>query len=280
VYTVTPREFSDWDTRLLASLANHAALALQQAEALEQLKLANERQAVAETFAVLGDIAANLLHRVNNLIGVIPVRIQGITDKRPALTADPYVDAALREIEDSARAAMEAARESMAYLRPVRLKPTSVEACCRTALARLAIPAQVTLSIGDLDSLPPVLAGEEQLRLVLFNLIENAIDAIGDQPGHIKVHGRVINEPIEPAQPWVEITVMDDGPGVPKAYRDRIFEPDFSTKHSLKKLGFGLWWTKSLVQRCGGSIVVANTIEPGCTFIVRLPPAGLREENP
>lgn len=279
VYTITPREFSDWDTRLLASLANHAALALQQAEALEQLKLANERQAVAETFAVLGDIAANLLHRVNNLIGVIPVRIQGITDKRPALAADPYVDAALREIEDSARAAMEAARESMAYLRPLRLKPTSVEACCRTALARLAIPAQVTLSIGDLDSLPPVLAGEEQLRLVLINLIENAIDAIGDQPGHIKVHGRVINEPIEPARPWVELTVMDDGPGVPKAYRDRIFEPDFSTKHSLKKLGFGLWWTKSLVQRCGGSIVVANTIEPGCTFIVRLPPAGLREEN-
>jgi len=279
VYTVTPREFSDWDTRLLASLANHAALALQQAEALEQLKLANERQAVAETFAVLGDIAANLLHRVNNLIGVIPVRIQGITDKRPALAADPYVDAALREIEDSARAAMEAARESMAYLRPLRLKPTSIEACCRTALARLAIPAQVTLSIGDLDSLPPVLAGEEQLRLVLINLIENAIDAIGDQPGHIKVHGRVINEPIEPARPWVELTVMDDGPGVPKAYRDRIFEPDFSTKHSLKKLGFGLWWTKSLVQRCGGSIVVANTIEPGCTFVVRLPPAALREEN-
>ena len=92
VYTTSPRTFSDWDTRLLSSLANHAAIALQQAEALEQLKAAQERQAVAETFAVLGDIAANLLHRVNNLIGVIPVRAQGILDKRPALQADAYVE--------------------------------------------------------------------------------------------------------------------------------------------------------------------------------------------
>lgn len=277
VYTIAPRKFSDWDTRLLASLANHAAIALQQAEALEQLKLAKERQAVAETFAVLGDIAANLLHRVNNLVGVIPVRVQGITDKRPALTADAYVDAALRDIEDSARAATEAARESMAYLRPLRLKPTSVEACYRTALARLAVPPHITLSASDLETLPPVLAGEEQLRLVVFNLIENAIDAIADQPGHIKVHGRVIDDPIDAAQHWVEIAVSDDGPGVSIPDRDRIFEPDFSTKHSVKKLGFGLWWTKSLIQRCGGTIVVANPSEPGCTFIVRLPPAPPRE---
>jgi hypothetical protein len=82
---------------------------------------------LAETLAVFGDISANLLHRVNNLIGVIPVRVQGVVDKRPALNDDLYVANALHEIEDSARAAMEAARETMAYLRPMREQATSIE---------------------------------------------------------------------------------------------------------------------------------------------------------
>ena len=194
VYNTTPREFSDWDTRLLACLANHAAVAIQQAQALEQLKAARTRQVLAETFAVFGDISANLLHRVNNLIGVIPVRVQGIADKRPALNDDVYVANALHEIEDSARAAMEAARETMAYLRPVREQPTSIEKCYHTALKRIKLPPHITVSACDLTQLPTVLASEEQLRLVFFNLIDNAIDALGEQPGHIEVCGRVIND--------------------------------------------------------------------------------------
>jgi signal transduction histidine kinase/putative methionine-R-sulfoxide reductase with GAF domain len=273
VYTSAPRAFSDWDTRLLVCLANYAAIAREQAEALTQLQRAREQQAVAETFAVLGDIAANLLHRVNNLVGVIPVHVQGVMDKRPALNDDDYVAAALREIEDSARAVMAAARESMAYLRPLRLQPTSVAGAYRAVLSRLAIPATVTLSADGLDGLPSVIAGEEQLRLVLFNLIENAIDALADRGGRVAVNGRVIVDTLDRAQRWVEITVSDDGPGVPVEMRERIFDPEFSTKGSIKKLGFGLWWTKSLVQRFGGSIVVSDNAGGGSTFAVRLPPA-------
>jgi len=275
VYTTEPRAFSDWDTRLLTSLANHAAVALKEAEALAQLKLAEERQAVAETFAVLGDVAANLLHRVNNLIGVIPVQIQSIADKRPALMTDPYMATTLRDIEESARAAMETARGTVTYLRPLRLQPIAVEDCYRTAVARLTIPPNVRLSDSGLEDLPSVVAGEEQLRLVFFNLIENALDAIADEPGEIKVSSRMIADTLDEARRWVEITLADNGPGVPPANREKIFDPVFSTKHSLKKLGFGLWWVKSWVQRFGGSISLADPQEDGpsrgCTFIIRLP---------
>ena len=279
VYTTESRTFSDWDTRLLACLANHAAVALQESEALAQMKLAQERQAVAETFAVLGDVAANLLHRVNNLVSVIPVHIQDIADKRPAVIADSFLAEILRDIEDSARAAMQVARETMAYLRPLRLRPTAVEACYQTALARLTLPPNIHLAASGLGDLPPVWAGEEQLRLVLFNLIQNALDALADRRGQIKVSGRVISDPLDRARQWVEITVADDGPGVPGPTRERIFDPDFSTKHSLKKLGFGLWWVKSWIQRFGGSIALADGAGPGCAFIIRLPLARQGEEG-
>jgi signal transduction histidine kinase len=97
----------------------------------------------------------------------------------------------------------------------------------------------------------------------------------------------VVADPLEAGRLWAEITVADDGPGVLPENRERIFEPDFSTKHSLKKLGFGLWWVKTWVQRCGGSIVLASAAasadspeygerqpaERGCAFVIRLPPA-------
>ena len=65
--------------------------------------------------------------------------------------------------------------------------------------------------------------------------------------------------------------MADNGPGVPPEVRDKIFDPDFSTKHSAKKLGFGLWWVKSWVQRCGGSIALAAPTGPGSAFVIRLP---------
>jgi GAF domain-containing protein len=273
VYTSEPRIFSDWDQRLLTWLANHTALAVQDSDYLEQLSKAREQHAVAETFAALGDVAANLLHRVNNLIGVIPARVQGIAEKCPDAMLNDYLSSALDDIEDSARAAMDMARETMAYLRPLRLRSTRIDACYQTALRSLSVPPGVTLEAGDLTGLPPVLAGEEQLSLVLTNLIENAFDALADRGGHIHVTGRAGAEALDETQHWVEVTVADNGPGVPAAERDRIFDPAFSTKRSPNKMGFGLWWVKSFVQRFGGSITLAENGGPGCAFVIRLPPA-------
>jgi GAF domain-containing protein len=72
---------SEWDNKVLTVLAHYAALAVRNASHQEALRLAQEQQAVAETFATIGDIAANLLHNLNNKVGTIPVRIQGIEDK-------------------------------------------------------------------------------------------------------------------------------------------------------------------------------------------------------
>lgn len=279
LYTAEPRAFSEWDQRLLSWLANHTAIAVQDAETLDQLAQARERQTLAETFAALGDVSANLLHRVNNLVGIIPVRVQGVIEKRPAVREDPYLSSALTEIEENARTAMTAAREAMAYLRPVKLLPTSVEICFRTALERLKLPEGIRVVTEGMDSLPRVLAGEEQLRLVFFNLMENAADALAgldESTGRapvIRVEGRAVADPLGGSPAHVEILLADNGPGVPPERRENIFDLAFSTKRSPRKLGFGLWWVKTLITRLGGEIRLSDSGEPGCAFLIRLPSA-------
>jgi signal transduction histidine kinase len=277
VYTTAPRTFTDWETRLLTSLANHAAVAFQQSEAFAQLKLAQERQAVAETFAVLGDVAANLLHRVNNMVGVIPQLTQSLAEKRPDLLGDVAAARKLADIELSARNAMTAARETFGFLRPLHLGPVPVAECYRRAAERVEPPATIKLKSSGLSRLPPVLAGEEQLQWVLFNLIENAVDALEAGPGSVSVTGRLVADALDPAHRWAEISIADTGPGVPTEARERIFDATFSTKNTGRKMGFGLWWVKSWVQRFGGSIRLAEA-GSGCTFVIRLPIA--EEETP
>jgi GAF domain-containing protein len=107
---------SEWNIKVLTCLAHYATLAVENAARQDALRAAQEQRAVAETFAVVGDIAANMLHHLNNKVGTIPVRVQGIQDKcQSALATYPYLATNLGEIEDSAVEAMQALRESLSH---------------------------------------------------------------------------------------------------------------------------------------------------------------------
>jgi signal transduction histidine kinase/putative methionine-R-sulfoxide reductase with GAF domain len=273
VYTTAadPGRFteSDWDKKVLTCLAHYAALAVHNAARQDALRAAQEQRAVAETFAAVGDIAANLLHQLNNKMGTIPVRVQGIQDKcQPAVLADPYLSSNLVEIERSAFEAMETVRDNLFHLRPIDLAPVDVAACVSAAIRTARLSPQVTVQMIDLEHLPSVMAGQPSLTLVFTNLLENATDAMRAQ-GDVVIRGEADSE-------WVEITVTDSGPGIAPELHDRIFEFDFSGRRlgrSSGKLGFGLWWVKTLIVRLGGSVGVESDGQQGTTFRIRLPRA-------
>jgi signal transduction histidine kinase len=259
---------SDWNERVLSILGHYAGLAVQNAAHLEALRLAEDQRATTETFAAIGDIAANLLHRLNNKVGTIPVRVEGIQDKCEALLqGDPYLASNLAEIQRSAAEAMQVVRESLDHLRPIELAPVSVAACVREALTSTRLPSGVKVTTYGLNALPAVQAGADRLSLVFANLLENASDAMNGQ-GAIKVRGSVQG-------PWVEVRVSDTGPGIPAGLYERIFDFSYSSGASHPgKLGFGLWWVKSLVTRFGGRVAVESSGRNGTTFVVSLPLAG------
>lgn len=122
----------------------------------------------------------------------------------------------------------------------------------------------------ELPDLPPVRCRPSELNQVWTNLVLNACEAMGDD-GKLRISCAAA-----PAG-WVTVSIQDSGPGVPDELREKIFENNFSTKppsaaHS-SGLGLGLAIAKSIVEKHGGRIEVANAAEGGAVFRVFLPVA-------
>ena len=261
---------SEWDKKVLACLANYAVLAIQNESHQQALQISQEQHWTAETFAAVGDVSANLLHNMNNKVGTIPVRIQAIQDKyQRLLQHDAYLTTQLAEIEHSAADAMQIVQENLSHLRPIRMERVQIDSCIREAIRAVQIPPTIQIETEGLEHLPPVTAGKQSLIFVFRNLIENALAAMNGT-GLIRIQGSHLSQS-------VEISLADSGPGIPAELHNQIFELNFSRTGSQPgKLGFGLWWVKTLMTRLGGSVTVESDGYHGTIFRLRLPAAETR----
>ena len=259
---------SEWDEKVLTCLAYYAVLTIQNESHQDALRTSQEQRWTAETFAAVGDISANLLHNMNNKVGIIPVRIQAIQDKyRQTLENDLYLTNSLAEIERSAMEAMQIVQENLSHLRPIRMEKVRIASCVSEAICGVQVPAGIHIKVEGLDDLPMVIAGGQSLTFVFKNLIENANVAMNGN-GSINIRGLTVPE-------WVEVSVIDNGPGVSPDLHNQIFELNFTERAGAHpgKLGFGLWWVKTLMARLGGSVMVESDGQHGATFVLRLPRA-------
>jgi len=119
---------------------------------------------------------------------------------------------------------------------------------------------------------PPLQTASGELKQVIANLVANAADAVGNQ-GTIAVTLGCIEEA---GRAMLQMVVEDDGPGIPPEHRQHLFEPFFTTKKDVGT-GLGLWLTKEIVERHGGTIQVIppsrGTI--GVAFSILLPIAAI-----
>ena len=97
---------------------------------------------------------------------------------------------------------------------------------------------------------------------VLGNLLTNARDAMHGK-GHIRIAAKAA------PQGAVEITITDDGPGIPAHQQEHIFEPYFSTKE--KGTGLGLAIVRHNTEIYGGRVELESTLGKGCSFRLRFP---------
>lgn len=152
--------------------------------------------------------------------------------------------------------------------RPIRLGPL-VEDVVRTMRAQTEAGNQTLTERID-PNLPLVNVEADRIRQILVNLVTNAHE-YSPEGASIQVRARL-------ADNGVEISVTDDGPGIPPAQLEHVFERfvrgDAGLTQRVGGTGLGLAISKSLVELHGGTISVTSEVDRGSTFTVRLPTAG------
>jgi two-component system nitrogen regulation sensor histidine kinase NtrY len=145
-----------------------------------------------------------------------------------------------------------------------RAVPTDLHALLEDALGLYqGLFTEVEFRRRFADGLPKTAVDQEQIRRVVINLVDNAIEAM-DRRGAIDIeteHDR--------ASSVVRIIVADNGPGIPAAEREKLFLPHYSTKQ--RGSGLGLAIVRRIVAEHGGSIAVTDNTPRGTRFAIELP---------
>jgi len=117
--------------------------------------------------------------------------------------------------------------------------------------------------ITDYQTIPLIRANSDEIQQVFVNLINNAVQAMNRK-------GRLVLSTMTSGD-YVEIKVMDNGPGIPKGHINKIFDPFFTTKEVGKGKGLGLNIVYRIVTKYYGSIEAESEEGKGTTFTVRFP---------
>lgn len=221
----------------------------------------------AERLAVAGELAAGVVHAVNNpLDGVrraIALARRDETDVPRVAEMLEIAQIGTDRIATVTKSLLRYARALGKDARDYRDPGAIVQEASQLVMLR-AEQREVSLELDLGAELPEVAMDARSMVEVVVNLMVNAVDAAG--PG-----GVVVASVRRGGEQSVEISVADDGPGVPPELRDRIFEPFFTTKEPDLGTGLGLSFARRVVEAHGGQIVLASDRPRGSEFVVRLP---------
>ena len=229
----------------------------------------------AEKLATLGQLAAGVVHELNNPLTSITVYADYLlakarrgTPEQPSVMEGQDVEK-LGRISAGAQRILSFAKELVQYAKPTGSAMQQVDlnmviAQSLSFCEHLFKKANVALVTEIADSLAPFEAVPGQLEQVVINLVTNAVHAAPDG-------GTVWVGTFAEGEHWIGLRVEDDGPGVREVDRGKIFEPFFTTKYDGAGTGLGLSIVKNIIDHHGGTISVAESRAEGARFQVVLP---------
>ena len=261
----------------VAAAVSHAAAFQQQTE---EKKRTEDALQLSERVAELGRQAASIAHEIKN-----PLESMGnvlyLLERQPTLdpTARTYVQWLQRDLGQAvhiSQQTLDFSKESNQrvmvhipgvldkvlefYAHKIRYKKVSVD-------KRYESTAKVSAFPGE-------------LRQVFSNLLVNAMEAVAIGTGRLTLHA-FDSSHWQSQAAGVRVVIADNGPGIHPDHRSRLFKPFFTTKE--KGTGVGLWVTKRLVHKHGGSIRFRSRFHPergGTCFAVFLPSSAQAANSP
>lgn len=221
------------------------------------------RQSVAERLATIGKVAGGVAHELRNPLNVVKTSVYYILNARnaPPEKIRTHLERIERQVGVADRVIT--ALNDFARLPVPELARVDVESLLKDVLELTTVPSNVTVEWSFPTPRPAVLGDRTQLHIVFGNLIRNARDAMPN--------GGILRLIAQNATDSVEITVQDNGAGIPPDSLSRILEPLYSTK--AKGIGLGLSIAHEILGRHKGTLDVQSEVGIGSSFSVRLPRA-------
>ena len=220
----------------------------------------------------LGLVVGEVAHDLNNILAIILGHAELAIDE--AAQAGSSVPR-LGDIREAVVHAAALCRAMLAYAgraEPIRIRVNLPELVAQLQqLLRVTVPRQSRLECLLAPQLPHLMGDPGHFRQILMNLILNAVEALGNKPGQIRLEV----EPAPPMDPSVSdipsvcVRVTDTGCGMTAEVLQNLFQPFYSTK--AKGRGLGLTAVRTLVESMGGTIEAASVLGQGTTFTLFFP---------
>ncbi|REG37327.1 phospho-acceptor domain-containing protein [Archangium gephyra] len=219
------------------------------------------QQARSERLSTFGQLVGSIGHELRNPLGVIETSLF-ILKGRP-LATDERATKHLDRIGEQVVLANRIVTDLLDMIRdrPLKREPLRLDEVWKDALTSVPAPEGVSIQAEGLEGLPTLQGDPGQMRQVFVNLLENAVQAVGEKG--------VVALSASAGPDRVELVLEDTGPGVSDAIRRRMFEPLMTTK--ARGIGLGLPLVKRIIERHGGSIAYSPREGHGARFVVRLP---------
>ncbi len=240
----------------------------------------------AQKLESLGVLAGGIAHDFNNLLqAMLGFAEMAGTQVEPDHPAQQSLD----RVKESATRAADLTRQMLAFSGRGQFTTSKVD-ISRTvrdmaSLLESSVPRSITMHQDLARRLPRVTLDLAQFQQVVLNLITNAAEAIGDNPGNVHlrtgsmtcdaeylraslVPGEVNTEPPPPGD-YAFVEIQDDGSGMDKATISRIFEPFFTTKFTGR--GLGLSAVQGIIRGHRGAMFIDSRIGVGTTIRVLFP---------
>jgi len=235
----------------------------------------------AQRLESLGVLAGGIAHDFNNLLQII---VSNACFARDGNEGNGTALGFLENIDVASARAAALTKQMLAYAGKGRFVVTSVDLAMMVdkmgQLLQSSISKKASLRIDLMPDLPAILADASQMNQIIMNLIINASEALGDQPGEICVKMRAVEldhaclEKIFPLSPlpegkYVTCAVRDTGCGMDEETQAKIFDPFFSTKFTGR--GLGLSAVQGILRAHNGAVRVESQPGQGSTFTIYLP---------
>jgi signal transduction histidine kinase len=240
----------------------------------QNLRALNDHMVQAEKLASLGQIAAGVVHELNNPLTSIVAYTDYLLRKSSQNNGDPDDAERLRRIGESATRMLRFTRDLVTYSRPSKQVPVPVQistvieralAFCEHVLAEAGVSVE-----RQLDPEPQVFGMPEQLAQVFVNLITNACHAMPPADGKLTIVARY-EDGKSSTDARVAIVVEDNGHGIAPEHLSSIFVPFFTTKTEGRGTGLGLSIVKNIIEQHSGDIwAEPATNGIGTRFVIML----------